>query len=543
MDLAAHLVEPDIDTVSSALERLFASGDFDASPRSREFLCYIVEETAAGRAAQLSQTEIARRVFRRRDDFDPNVDPIVRIQAGRLRRSLERYYLLAGRDEPVRIDLPRGSYVPVLRLATAAERPISHALGPAHEEDDWPVVVVHSFEGSARESGAAALLREQLATELGRYQDVHVVLAGRRGDASPPTGRGPHFAVEGTVRKTDDGQWLNVRLTYVAVGRQLWADEYHLADSPDPAPEFDRTVGLAIAARIASEQGIVARTLASEHQQRPLDELGPYGALLRSYRFLLTREAADLAPAIEALRRAVSQDPNFGLAWTQLGGLYAANYAFELASIDTPIEDAVALAQRGVRLEPTSRRARSVLAMVLLVKGELEASRTEAELALASSPASLVYLDVIGWILTLLGCWERGRELVARASDSNPYHLPVVFHARWVDLLRQGRLDEAYGVALHATDTHYFWRSLMRASTLGLMGRTAEAEQEAAELLRQKPDFRRRGQALIGRLIKIPEVSGQILEGMARAGLCLDDACAPGGRGHDGAMNRDRSHR
>jgi adenylate cyclase len=522
--LPTNLGEPDTNAVSGAVERLLASGDFDASPRSREFLCHVVEETVAGRAAQLSQVEIARRVFKRRDDFDPGLDPIVRIQAVRLRRSLERYYLLSGHDDPVRIELPRGGYIPVLRWATPAERPIRHptpAPGPAHDLDDWPVVVVQAFEGSAQEAGAAALLREEVATELGRYQDVHVVLGGRRGDTDRPAGRGPRFALGGTVREVDGSQRVSVRLVDIAAGRQLWADEYQQADPPGPAREVDETVAQVIAARIASEQGIVARTLAAEHQRCPLDELGPHGALLRSYRFLLTREAADLAPAIEALRRAVSRDAEFGLAWTQLGRLYAVNYAFEVAPIETPIEEAVALAQRGVRLEPTSQRARSVLAMALLFEGELEASRAEAEHALTLCPTSLVYLDALGWILTLLGCWERGRELVGRAIERNPHHLPVVFHARWVEHVRRGELTAAHCAALQYPDTGFFWRSLMRASTLGLMGRFAEAQREAAELLRQKPEFPSLGRRLIGRVIKFPEISDRILAGLEQAGLHL----------------------
>ena len=99
-------------TSSGASERVLASGDFDGSPRSREFVRFIVEEALAGRQDGLTQAAIAVKVFGRRNDFDPTVDPIVRIQAGRLRRSLERYYLLTGADDPVRIELPRGRYVP-----------------------------------------------------------------------------------------------------------------------------------------------------------------------------------------------------------------------------------------------------------------------------------------------------------------------------------------------------------------------------------------------------------------------------------------------
>lgn len=515
---------PDSHAVEAALERLLASIDFDASPRSREFLRHVVEETVAGRADQLGQVAIARRVFKRRDDFDPGLDPIVRIQAVRLRRSLERYYLLSGHDDPVRIELPRGGYIPVLRWATPAEGPIRQPTpgpGPAQDLNDWPVVVVGSFESSAQEAKAATLLREELATEIGRYQDVRVVLGGRRADADRPTGRGACFALGGNVREVDGCQRVSVRLVDAAAGLQIWADTFHQAEPPDGAPEFPETVAQVIAARIASEQGIVARTLATEYQRRPLDELGPYGALLRSYHLVFTREAPELAPAIEALRRAVSRDPAFGLAWTQLGRLYAINYAFEVAPIDTPIEEAVGLAQRGVRLEPTSLRSRAVLAATLLMAGEIEGGRVEAERALTLCPTSLVYLDALGWVLTLLGCWERGRELVARAVARNPYHLPFVFHAQWVDHIRGGAWDEAYGAAVRYTDAVWFWRPLMLASTLGLLGRLGEAERIAADLVRERPDFPIRGRTLIGRLIKFPDVSGPILEGLERAGLHL----------------------
>ncbi|MVD21683.1 hypothetical protein D6U55_19590, partial [Vibrio cholerae] len=70
--------------VREELERVFASADFDGSRRSRELLRFLVEESLAGRGDAVTQPMIATRVFGRRDDFDAVVDPIVRIQAGRL---------------------------------------------------------------------------------------------------------------------------------------------------------------------------------------------------------------------------------------------------------------------------------------------------------------------------------------------------------------------------------------------------------------------------------------------------------------------------
>jgi hypothetical protein len=111
---------PEDERVRRQVELIFASPDFDASRRCRQLLAFLVEAALAGRGNDLTQSAIATRVFGRRGDFDPLADPIVRIQAGCLRRSLERYYRLSGKHDALRIDLPRASYVPAFRLRAEA---------------------------------------------------------------------------------------------------------------------------------------------------------------------------------------------------------------------------------------------------------------------------------------------------------------------------------------------------------------------------------------------------------------------------------------
>ena len=98
--------------VRKQLQRILASPGFEASARDRRFLEYIVEETPAGRDDRLKGVTIAIDVFGRDATIDPQHDPVVRVEASKLRRSLERYYLIAGRDDPIRIDIPKGGYVP-----------------------------------------------------------------------------------------------------------------------------------------------------------------------------------------------------------------------------------------------------------------------------------------------------------------------------------------------------------------------------------------------------------------------------------------------
>jgi tetratricopeptide (TPR) repeat protein len=244
--------------------------------------------------------------------------------------------------------------------------------------------------------------------------------------------------------------------------------------------------------------------------------------LLRAYNFFLMRDPADFATAVEALQRVVAAEPECGPAWTRLARLYVSNYSLEVTATPTPIDQAISYALNGVRVDPTSRRARCVLASAMLMKGELAAGREELEQALRLTPDSLVYLEMIGWLLTLFGEWERGPALSRRALERNPHCLPHVSHGLWLDHLRRGELESAYAAALAYRDPSVFWRPLMQACCLGQLGRRDEATAAVAEVLRAKPDFPARGRMLIGHYVKFPEAMEPIVDGLRKAGLELD---------------------
>jgi hypothetical protein len=98
--------------VTAELARLLKSGDFPATERNRSFLAYVVEKELAGQPEEITASLIAIRVFGRKENFNPNKDPIVRIEAAKLRRDLETYYLKSGRTNPLQISLPKGGYRP-----------------------------------------------------------------------------------------------------------------------------------------------------------------------------------------------------------------------------------------------------------------------------------------------------------------------------------------------------------------------------------------------------------------------------------------------
>src|SRR5580658_504382 len=102
--------------VDSQLRRILESAAFAASARSAQFLRFCVERTRDGQASQLKETTIAVEVFDRPADYDPKSDSIVRVHARRVRERLNLYYRTFGANDPIRIDLPKGGYSPLIEL-------------------------------------------------------------------------------------------------------------------------------------------------------------------------------------------------------------------------------------------------------------------------------------------------------------------------------------------------------------------------------------------------------------------------------------------
>src|SRR6187402_706878 len=118
-------------TVRQQLDRMLASPTFQQVDRLKRFLSFIVTETIAGRGSDLKEYVIGVQVFGKEASFDPRTDPIVRVQARRLRTRLARYYQDEGNSDEIVVDLPKGGYAPVFRPrgeAPAAKRSVTAAL-------------------------------------------------------------------------------------------------------------------------------------------------------------------------------------------------------------------------------------------------------------------------------------------------------------------------------------------------------------------------------------------------------------------------------
>lgn len=518
--------EPGKNAVLDQLERIVSSSDFDSSVRAQEFLRYVVRAAVVGREAEISQHAIAINVFGRGSDFDPATDPIVRMQAGRVRRSLEHYYLTAGAKDSVLISLPRGTYVPRFRLQETARLAAAAPVGirtPSVEGDAWPKLLLMPFRNLTPDPALDNIARGlvvELASELNNYQELQFLLGASEED---PCNReaGAQYEVRGTVAEGGEGLKISVQLLSGNPAGLVWAHTYSANRTGAALNKFLDELVRTLAATIAGERGMVARHIAQGARRREMVVPGAYEAILRYQEFAQSPSPGAYRAALTALQAAVKDYPDCGCCWSFLARLFAEDYALWTSGNAGLIQNALSCARKGVQLAPVDQRARSILGYVYLLNDQVEEARREAEAALALNPNSLIMMGGIGYLLTLCGDWERGPELSRKAIRLNPFHLPVVHGALWLDALRRKDFEEAYWQSLEFSPPEIFWHSLMQAVALAFLGRRAEAAAQAALIAKLKPDFLERSQWIIRRYVKFEELIERIEEGLELAGLTV----------------------
>ena len=123
--------------VRAQLERILASEVFSRSQQLRRFLSFIVEQRLAGQGHSLKESVLAHELYGKGTDFDGGADPVVRVDARRLRDKLREYY--EGRSDPVVISLPKGSYVPVFEANSASPTHTAPPVVPPEPQQTPPV--------------------------------------------------------------------------------------------------------------------------------------------------------------------------------------------------------------------------------------------------------------------------------------------------------------------------------------------------------------------------------------------------------------------
>ena len=524
--------KPKPEAIRDQLERILDSAEFKASDKQRKFLSFVVYETLKDRASQLKGYTIAVAVYGRPEGFDPQVDPIVRVEAGRLRRALERYYLTAGKNDPVRIKIPKGGYVPTFQ---GVPIPPSGAQTPTSEPEDsvpaaGPTIAVMpllNLTGDEDQDYFTDGLTEELTAELARYQEFQVIAAqstlrfkGRKVNLKEISrDLGVRFLLTGSIRKDLKTVKVAIRLIDTSNSAQIWGESYKRDLTAADLIALQEEIAHRIVGVIADQYGLISRKLSKESRKKSPADLKAYDAILRFYHYEteLTPEAFE--KALAALEQAIEIDPEYGLAWAMLGHIHADNYALVFREIEAPLEKALTFAQKGVALAPDNQFARDALTLVYFHRGDKDFFLQHVEETIALNPNSPYIVGVAGWHMALYGKWDRGLNLLKKGMKLNPFY-PSWFHlAPYMDYYLRGEYENALAEALKFNFPELYWDPLMRAAALSRLGRQNEAKAAVGQLLELEPDFATRGRWMISRFVKVDDLIDTIIAGLQKAGL------------------------
>ena len=454
--------------IRAQLERILTSSEFPTVGRGAAFLTYIIEESLAGRADRIKGYAIALEVFRRDRRFTQE-DPVVRIEAGRLRRALERYYLIAGQNDPVRIDVPKGGYVPVFsrimpppaecepdtkrfvpaaipqkpargRLAlaaTAAAVVVVAGLGSAiwmsstskNIHPDEPTVIVAPFAdlGGPDAKLYAAGLTEELMTTLPRFKEIKVfgretstALAPDIDVAEIRERLGAGYLLMGGVRVSGQRMRVSARLVDTRDGGILWSQTYDDDVRLHDLFPVQTDVANRVAMAIAQPYGIMAQADAS---RPPPEDLGAYECTLKFYAY-----RTELSPKAHAIVRSCLEDavanyPAYATAWAMLSMIYLDEdrYGFNRIEGSPPsIGRALQAARKAILIEPDNTRALQAQMTALFFNQEAAEAVRVGEQALANNPNDTELMGEFGARLAVMGQWQRGASLLDKAIAYNP---------------------------------------------------------------------------------------------------------------------------
>lgn len=547
-------VRPPSEAVWAELERIFSSPHFQASERRRAFLRFLISETLSGRGDSLKGYTIALAVFSRDESFDPQADPVVRLEARRLRRDLDSYYVDAGKDDAVRISVPKGSYVPTFEWHNVPSHVSSNEAAPAQLGKDseeapangskksgaarlhaapiaaifaaglaiglmlwvWlskapsppfgserePGVLVMPFEALSPGDSArylAAGMQQELLTKLFQFSGFRLYSQpiGSKQDPNSASVQGGHnsgvvYVVKGSVQADVDDVRVTTSVVNATSGEVVWSKTFDRPRDPQSLVKNQREFADEIAAVIGQPYGVVRTDISDRSSEPAVSNMESYMCVLRAYEYRRTFLRAKFDPAMRCLEQAVQRDPAYSDAWAMLGWLHldAGRLGFPGHEEQNEYEKALEAISRAVKLEPNNPLALKALASAYHFTGRYDESVRLTRHLMDLNPNDPEILAQLGWRLSVRGNFEEGVPLLQRAIERTLNPPGWYYHFIGVDLYLKGDYEQSRKIAERAAMTDSGFSQLLLAISSAELGDRKATQSALDRLARYEPLIR-----------------------------------------------------
>jgi adenylate cyclase len=518
----------EIAIVKECLARMLNNDLFSQSERQSRFLEYIVEKTIAGEGSKIKQFAIGIDVFDRDESFDPAIDSIVRVEAGRLRSKLREYYSNPDCNDEVEIEMRKGKYIVDFEFRELSNPLNTLSQGKQNENDEQITLAVLAFtnaSGDADQEYFADGISEDIITDLSKFTALSII--SRQSsfsykDASVSNKEisrqlGAGYILNGSVRKAGNKVRVSAQLVDMASEKQLWAERYDRNLDDIFSVQDDVT-----------EKIVTALHLTFKNQTDPQQKsnsnrnLEAYDCVLRGAEYARLSTKQDLLQAQALFRRAISLDTDYAEAYARLSRIFVYQWISGQGQKGPEIlDEALQLAKRSVELSPGSALPHASLGWVYHWLDENDKAMAEWRHAIELDPNQTDALNWLSLILAWSGQTQEATEKLDCARRLNPlekYYFPEA-NIAFMDANYELAIDQY--VKLIKQDSAFVPGHLFLAASYNILGQKEEAKLVVEKLLQINPGFEI-GKTTKGR-IKVTEVAKLFRENLLQLGLPLKD--------------------
>ena len=496
--------------IRDQLARILASPTFQQGDRLKRFLSFIVLEAIAGHQNELKEYVIGVQVFGKEESFDPRTDPIVRVQARRLRAKLVGYYREEGRVDELIIDLPKGGYAPVFKrrdTPVVATRSVAAALVRRN------TVAVVSFGDLSADHTLDYFcrgLRDEIVHSVARFPSLRILASEdpRAGDKSTAA-----MIISGSVRVSGDRMRITAQLVDGASGCYLWSES--IDATPVDGLAVQQRVADAIAKRLEPELQDQGQSGRRRHRS---ENLAAHNLYLQGRYHLNQRTEEGLRRALDFFEKALVEDAEYALAHSGLADAYgllthygvfgpaevwtkAASSAATAVMLDAESAEAhTSLAhvkstqdwdwqgaerefQRAISLNPRYATARHWYAMSCLVPlGRLDEALDEMTAAQSIDPVSSIIARDLAVVHFYRRDFETALEQCDHTIELNPHFAP----AYWMlGVIQEQRQDFDESAAAFQRAVHLSPQTPRMHGALGRTFALSGRRKQALDVLRK----------------------------------------------------------
>ncbi len=571
---------PAPDEVRAQLERMMASDDFNRSPQLGAFLRFVVEAVLQGKSDRIKAYTIGVDVLRRDTKFDPQLDPIVRVEATRLRRTIDRYYAGLGADDAIRIDLPRGSYIPTfsrrpalpsvtarsstldrfwsIRLllvaavaviviavvvalsqrrvpapgvATAppgAAQPTAAALPPGN---GLPVLMMPPFEVNGTpgpRSIAARSLQETLSNAFTHFDLVNVQLqsgdhqAAAGNETASARNANADYRFSGSVEYGDDGAArLSFRLIDVADGSIVWSRVFDRVLGGDDKAAAEERIVRELAGTLLQPFGVIYAYQRAKVLGGTLTD-PRYRCLVEVIDSFRSFDPAQQERGRDCLDQLTARDPGFALGFSYLAAIDLREYLYDFGQrpgAAPPLDRGLTAARRGVELNPKSSRAYEMLFVIQFARRDLAAAFEAANKAITLNRYDMRLLGAYGARLISSDDIDKGLAALRQAGDDGTVRPPFEEFFLFLGEYLRGDITSANFHADQITNDSFQLGLIARALAAAAKGDGEAATRALARLVAINPAWRDDTRGTLARFFYAPAIVDRLSSDLAAAGL------------------------